>query len=246
MNVKMLSLAGAVVFALPALAADKPRYLDKETFFQMESITSPVIAPDGSQIVFTRGFVDVKKDQNASLLWIVDAKGERLRQLTEGTFRDSAPAFSPDGKRIAFLSNRSGSTQIHVMWLDTRETSQLTRFEFDASAPIWSPDGTRIAFTVRVPDETPALQIKLPKTPKGSELAKGAVLVDRTTWGQDATGPVAKGHVHVFVVDAVTGGTPRKVTSGDYNHQGPAWSADGKTLYVSNEETARRIRSWRS
>ena len=40
----------------------------------------------------TRGFVDVKKDQNASLLWIVDAKGERLRQLTEGTFRDTAPA----------------------------------------------------------------------------------------------------------------------------------------------------------
>ena len=63
------------VFASAALAQPKPRILDKETFFQMESIANPVIAPDGSQIVFTRGFVDGKKDQNASSLWIVDARG---------------------------------------------------------------------------------------------------------------------------------------------------------------------------
>ncbi|MEO8500175.1 MAG: S9 family peptidase, partial [Vicinamibacteria bacterium] len=98
--------AGFVAAALMALipsprAQAQSKVMDKETFFQMESISNPVIAPDGSQIVFTRGFVDTKKDQNASSLWIVDTRGERLRQLTEGTFRDSSAAFSPDGKRIA-------------------------------------------------------------------------------------------------------------------------------------------------
>jgi dipeptidyl aminopeptidase/acylaminoacyl peptidase len=216
-----------------AQSAKPSKVLDKETFFQMESIANPVIAPDGSQIVFTRGFVDAKKDQNASTLWVVDAKGERLRQLTEGTFRDTAPAFSPDGKRIAFLSNRSGSTQIHVMWLDTRETAQLTRLDVDPSAPIWSPDSSTIAFTVRVLDETSPLPIKLPKTPKGAELAKSAVLVDRTVWGADGTGPTQKGFTHVFLVDANTGGISRQITSGDFNHAGPAFSPDGKTVYVS-------------
>ncbi len=221
------------IFATAATAQPNPKLIDKETFFQMESIANPVIAPDGSQIVFTRGFVDVKKDQNASSLWIVDAKGERLRQLTEGTFRDSSPAFSPDGKRIAFLSNRSGSTQIHVMWLDTRETAQLTRLDTEPTAPRWSPDGSKIAFTVRVLDENSPLPIKLPRTPKGAELAKSAVLVDRTVWGADGTGPTTKGFTHVFLVDANTGGTSRQITSGDYNHNAPSFAPDGKTLYVS-------------
>ena len=220
-----------IVASPPAAAQSK--VLDKETFFQMESIGSPVIAPDGTQIVFTRGFVDTKKDQNASSLWIVDARGERVRQLTEGTYRDASAAFSPDGKRIAFLSNRSGSTQVHVMWLDTREMAQLTRLDSEPSAPLWSPDGSKIAFTVRVLDETSPLPIKLPKTPKGAELAKGAVLVDRTVWGADGTGPTTKGFTHVFLVDASTGGTSRQVTSGDYNHNAPSFSPDGKTLYVS-------------
>ncbi len=228
-----LSAVALSILATAATAQPKPKLLDKETFFQMESIANPVIAPDGSQIVFTRGFVDVKKDQNASSLWIVDARGERLRQLTEGAFRDSAPAFSPDGKRIAFLSNRSGSTQIHVMWLDTRETAQLTRLDLEPTAPVWSPDGSKIGFTVRVLDENSPLPIKLPRTPKGAELAKSAVLVDRTVWGADGTGPTTKGFTHVLLVDANTGGTSRQITSGDYNHNAPSFSPDGKTLYVS-------------
>jgi len=219
--------------ALPALADGPSRYLDKETFFQMESVSNPEISPDGSLIVFSRGFVDATKDQNQSNLWLVDAKGERLRQLTDGAWRDSNPAWSPDGTRIAFVSNRSGSSQIHVVWVDTRESLQLTRVERDPSNLRWSPDGRLVGFTMRLLDESPLLPVKLPKTPKGAQLAKGAVIVDRTTWGQDGVGPVSKGHVHVFAVDASVGGTPRQVTRGDYGHAGYDWSRDGRTLYVS-------------
>ncbi|MGE5358437.1 MAG: S9 family peptidase [Bacteroidales bacterium] len=223
-----------LAFALPAVAQPaRAKHLDNDTFFQMESVSSPQISPDGSQIVFSRGFVDIMKDQNSSNLWIIDVKGERLRQLTDGAWRDSSPAWSPDGKRIAFLSDRSGSTQIHVMWADTRETLQLTRVERAPAGLKWSPDGKLLLFTTSIPDDTPLLPVKLPATPRGAQLARGAVIVDRLSWGSDGIGPTTKTFAQVFTVDSVVGGTPRQITSGNYGHNAPEWSPDGKTIYVS-------------
>jgi dipeptidyl aminopeptidase/acylaminoacyl peptidase len=229
----ILILAITLAFSWVAVAQPKGKVLDKETFFQMESVSNPQIAPDGSAIVFARGFVDIMKDQNASNLWIIDAKGERLRQLTDGSWRDSSPVWSPDGKRIAFLSDRSGSSQIHVMWADTRETLQLTRVERAPGGFKWSPDGRFLLFTTSMPDDTPILPVKLPATPRGAQFARGAVIVDRLSWGSDGTGPTTKSYTQVFVVDAIVGGTPRQITSGNYSHSAPEWSPDGRTIYVS-------------
>ena len=229
----VLTLALISASAQLAAAQPKPKLLDKETFFLMESVSNPQIAPDGSAIVFARGFVDIMKDQNSSNLWIIDVKGERLRQLTDGSWRDSAPVWSPDGRRIAFLSDRSGSTQVHVMWADTRETLQLTRVERAPGGLKWSPDGRFLLFTTSLPDDTPILPVKLPPVPRGAQLARGAVLVDRLSWGSDGVGPTTKSYTHVFVVDALVGGTPRQISSGNYSHSAPEWSADGRTIFVS-------------
>src|ERR1700687_2692444 len=82
------------LLSFAAFAADqKAKVLDKETYFQMESIATPSISPDGSQIVFSRGWADVMKDQEQANLWLVDISGQRPRELTQGAWRDSAAAW---------------------------------------------------------------------------------------------------------------------------------------------------------
>jgi dipeptidyl aminopeptidase/acylaminoacyl peptidase len=227
----LLLVSGCLTAAV--LGQQKPRFLDKETFMDMESVSDPAISPDGKQIVFTRTWVDKMKDQSRSNLWIVDVDGARVRQLTEGTWRDSNPVWSPDGQRLAFLSDRSGNNQIHVMWVDTKEVTQLTHLERAPSNLRWSPDGKHIAFTGNVPDEDPILSVKLPERPRGAEWAKPAVVVDRLAWARDGQGYLPKGYTQAFTVDSVLGGTPRQITSDKYSHSAPEWSADGKTIYFS-------------
>lgn len=212
------------------------RSLDKETFFEMESVSNPQISPDGRSIVFTRTWVDKMKDQSRSNLWMVDIvnnEGTRVRELTTGPYSDSAPAWSPDGKRIAFLSDRDGTTQVYVMWLETRETAQLTHLQQSAGSLKWSPDGRQIGFLAFVPDNGPQLSIKLPERPRGAEWARPAVLVDRLSWADDGRGPTPRGHNHLFTIDAALGGTPRQITTGLFNHTDFDWASDGRRLFVS-------------
>jgi dipeptidyl aminopeptidase/acylaminoacyl peptidase len=209
------------------------KLLTDETFMEMESIGSPLISPDGKNILFTRGWVDKKNDQSRSNLWIVDIDGTRIRELTHGNWRDFSPVWSPDGKKIAFLSDRDGTTQIHVLWLDTREVAQLTHLERSPQDLTWSPDGKNLAFTLFMPDDKPILTVKLPKKPEGAKWAEPAVLVDRLSWRTDGRGFLPKGYDHIFAINAEVGGTPKQLTSGDYSDRDPQWSKDGKKMYFS-------------
>jgi dipeptidyl aminopeptidase/acylaminoacyl peptidase len=213
--------------------ADASRMLDRDSFMELEGVGSPSISPDGRQVVFSREWVDQIKDQARSNIWIVDLQTGRVRELTRGDWRDSAPVWSPDGTRIAFLSNRDGTNQVHVLYVDSGEVAQLTHLPRAASNLRWSPDGKRLAFIQTIPDEDPPLKVELPRRPRGAEWAKGATLVDRLSWARDGQGPVEKGYTHVFIIDAVLGGTPRQATDGDFNHSDPEWGADGRHIFVS-------------
>jgi len=209
------------------------KLLAKETFMEMESIGNPNISPDGRHMLFTRRWVDKMNDHFRSNLWIVDVAGKRVRELTHGNWRDFSPVWSPDGKKIAFLSDRDKTTQIHVLWLDTREVAQLTHLERAPSNLRWSPDGRMLAFTLFIPDTKPILSVKLPPKPEGAKWAKSATIIDRLSWRRDGRGPIPKGYTHIFVIDAELGGTPRQITAGDYSHSDPQWSVDGKKIYFS-------------
>src|SRR5262245_52186398 len=158
-----------IALALTSLAQTKPRLLDKDTFMEMEAVGNPAISPDGKSIIFTRTWVEKMQDRSRSNLWIVDIDGTRVRELTSGARNDSSPVWSPDGKRVAFLSDRDGTNQLHVLWLDTREVAQLTHLEQAPNGVKWSPDGKQIAVASFVADNDPILKTRSPQRPHGAE-----------------------------------------------------------------------------
>ncbi|MFC1660194.1 prolyl oligopeptidase family serine peptidase [Gemmatimonadota bacterium] len=217
---------------------DGIRLLDTSTYLEMETVSGPQISPDGRHVLFTRGWIDKMEDRTRSNLWIADTDGSRVRQLTNGTWSDFSPAWSPDGERIAFLSDRDGSTQIHVLWLDTRETAQLTHLEHTPGALHWSPDGRTLAFGMRVPDTDPILPVRLPEYPRGARLAPPAKVIDRIIFAYDGRGDLPRGDVHLFTLDAEAGGTPKRLTPLGHSYNDPRgfeaevhWSRDGDKLY---------------
>src|SRR5690606_37214039 len=132
---------------------------------------------DGGYTVFVRNYMDIMSDRRLGNLWRVDNKGE-LRPLTGGTANAHSPTWSPDGKTLAFVSNRTGANQMHLYWTDTRDHAPVTRLTGSPCNLTWSPDGKWLAFTMFTPSSK-APPVSLPGKPKGAEWAEPARYIEK-------------------------------------------------------------------
>ena len=227
--------------ALPLLLAALPLVQDDDApsdvlelmdVFQLEHVADPRISPDGERVVYVRRSMDVMRDAPTSRLWIVDTEGGEPRPLTRGEVAEGSPRWSPDGKKLAYVSTEAGSSQIHVRWMDTGESSRLTQLTRSPGSLSWSPDGRWLAFTMLVP-ETPKPLAKMPAKPEGAEWAASPIVIESLRYRADGAGYVEQGQNQVFVLPA-EGGTPRRLTHDEFDYGGRlAWTPDGEYLIVS-------------
>lgn len=139
-------LAAAVALA-PAAAQKAP--FTAEAMMKLKRISDPSVAPDGSAVAYTVGEVDLEKNAIDRQIWISPLTGGPARKVTsEG--RNWGARFSPDSKRIAFLSTRSGSAQVWVMDALGENPRQITRLSTEADGVLWSGDGKTLVFTSEV------------------------------------------------------------------------------------------------
>jgi len=230
--------------AATAAAQENPSAsrLTTDHYFDLEPVSGPQISPDGARIVYTRQQVNTIEDRWDSNLWIVNADGSLHRFLAKG----SNPRWSRDGKRILYLAEgEPRGMQIFVRWIDIDgPASQVTHATEKVADARWSPDGKWIAFTMFVPHKE-TWKISMPAEPKGAKWTPAPRLVETLHYRQDRVGFLEDGYTHLFVV-AADGGTPRQLTSGNWNVaagelRGPLamdWTQDSKSIVFEADRTA--------
>ena len=140
--------------------------LTLDQYLDWEDAQSPQLSPDGSQVIYTRRWVDKMNDKWETTLWVMNADGSHARQLGNG----SDVKWSPDGRRIAYIyKGEPSGPQIWVRWMDAEgATSQVTHLTEAPSSLEWSPDGKQLAFTMAVPTHD-NWRIAMPAAPKGAK-----------------------------------------------------------------------------
>ena len=118
-----------------------------DEMLKVRSVSDVQASPDGHRVAFTVTEHDLETSQPVSQIWVARADGTESFQLTHGTRSSQSPRWSPDGRRIAFLSARSGISNVWVIALEGGEAWPLTNSRSGVSAFRWSHSGRFVAFT---------------------------------------------------------------------------------------------------
>ncbi len=241
---RLLSLSRWFLMLLTVLplvaSADGQDRFNAEDVFELEYATDPQISPDSETIAYVRRSNDIMTDRTKSNIWIMNADGSDHRPLLSSTSNYSSPRWSPDGSRLAYVSNEDRGSQLYVRWMDTGQTVRVTNIQKSAGNISWSPDGTKIAFTMNVEFDAKPFSISMPAKPEGAEWSPAFRYITETRYQADGSGILEPAYSHIFVVPA-EGGTPRQLTDGNFNHRSSlSWTPDSNEILFS----ANRNENW--
>jgi dipeptidyl aminopeptidase/acylaminoacyl peptidase len=191
------------------------------------------LSPDGRRVAYALARLDHEANEWRGNLWLASTEGGPPVPFSADEARDASPVWSPDGRWIAFLSNRAGkrrgrkkaAMQLWVIPVEGGEARQLTSFAAGVSQPAWSPDSRTLAFVTRGTAD------RLEGAGADEELVVREVT--RPRYKFDGLG-FLDGYAHVWTVSR-DGGEPVRLTDGDFDHDTPVWLPGGREIvFLSN------------
>jgi dipeptidyl aminopeptidase/acylaminoacyl peptidase len=197
--------------------------------FALTSVDDPRLSPDGRRVAYVVHSVDAAENAYRGAIWVASVDGsEEPRQFTAGERNDSRPRWSPDGRWLAFVSNRHGEdatapAELYVMPADGGEPRRLTDDKEAVEDVAWSPDSRRLAFARRVRD---------PAYEEEDERRRAPRRFTRVFFKLDSVGWTGDRRKQLFVVDL--DGNERRLTDGDCEDESPAWSPDGSRIVFTS------------
>lgn len=195
-----------------------------EDLVQLTSVTDPNYSPDGTKVAYVKTKINEKKDSYNSHIIVYDTNQGQSYAWTHGKEKSHSPKWSPDGKKLAFVSKRDETSSIYVLRTDGGEAKKVAETPYDLTQPVWAPDGKSIVCSAKLTNKE-----SLDDEKKAEIDSYEPLEIESLQYKADGVGFTRGKYSQLVLIDIETGAL-QQLTDHETNHSSHVFTPDGQAI----------------